>query len=478
MHLQEIISVILYFAIVAAVGFFSYRKSVTSSDFLMGGRSMNYWLTALSAHASDMSGWLFMAYPATIFVGGMVSAWTAVGLLVGMFFNWQLIAPKIRVATEQYNSLTFSSYFESRFLDSSGLIRIFTALISLFFYTIYISAGLVALGEVMGALFGVSYDLGICIGTLILLPYVLLGGYLTLAWIDLFQGLFLMCVIVSIPLYMLSLVGGFETAAAAANASGISFSLIPDFSQKSWVAIIAAAAWGLGYFGQPHIITKFMGIKYVHEMKKSQYIGMSWMLLSLIAATAVGIVAIAYFQGKELNPELIFITMVRSEFSPFLIGSILCAVLAATINAVSSQVLVLTSIVTEDFYKKTINREASSKSLLLVSRLGILIIALIALLIAYIRPSSIFNLVNYAWSGLGASFGPLLIVSLYSKKIRKIGAWGAILSGGITAAIWPYCGKFLPLQLPSILMGFIASFAAMILLSRFQEPRATPIKTD
>ncbi len=476
--MQEFLSVLIYFLLVSAVGFFSYRKAMTSNDFIIGGRSMNYWLTALSAHASDMSAWLFMAYPATIFINGMVNAWVAIGLLVGMFLNWQLIAPKIRVATEQYNSLTFSSYFESRFADTSGLMRLFTACISLFFYTIYISAGLVGLGEIMGSLFGLSYEWSIGIGILILIPYVLTGGYLTLAWIDLFQGFFLMAVIVVVPLYILSLVGGFSAVAQTMEQKSISLSLIPDFSQKSWVAIIAAAAWGLGYFGQPHIVTKFMGIKHVHEMKKSQYIGMVWMLLSIGAATLVGLVAIAYFHNSSFNPELIFINMVRSEFSPFLIGLILCAVLAATMNAVSSQVLVLTSVITEDLYKKTINRTASSKTLLLVSRLGILAVALTALCIAYIRPSTIFELVSYAWSGLGASFGPLIIVSLYSKKVTKVGAWGSILAGGATTAIWPYLRSQLGSGLPAILIGFIASFSALIILSSMTHLRKMPIEPN
>lgn len=463
MHLYELLAVLCYFAILLAIGIFSYRRHISAADFIIGSRSLNYWLTALAAHASDMSSWLFMGYPAVILTGGFFNAWSAIGLIVFMFLNWQLIAPKIRIATEQYNSLTFSSFFESRLADTSGLIRIFTAIMQLVFYTIYISSGLVGLGLLLETLFGLDYYLGILIGIVIVVPYVFTGGYVTLAWIDLFQGFFLMGVIIFVPFYLLPQVGGWAGVSEALTAQKLTSSLFPDFSVKTIFDILAmTAGWGLGYFGQPHIVTKFMGIRNVHEIGKSKLIGMSWMTISLTAATLVGLVGIAFFHGTLKDSEQVFIAMVRQSFAPFLIGFILCAVLAATINAMSSQVLVLSSSLTEDFYKKIFNKTASSKELLIVSRIGVVIVALIAYLIAYGKISSIYSLVLYAWSGLGSAFGPLLLLSLYWKKVNKYGAWSGILSGGIIAGIWPYFQHFIPFAIPSMLPGFLSSSLLII----------------
>jgi sodium/proline symporter len=467
MTIYTLLAVLCYFTIVMTIGILSYRRHISASDFIIGGRSMNYWLTALAAHASDMSSWLFMGYPAVIFTGGLFNAWSAVGLIVFMYLNWQLIAPKIRIATEQYNSLTFSSFFEHRLADTSGTIRVVTALMSLFFYTIYISAGLVGLGLLIENLFNIQYSVGIIIGILVVIPYVFTGGYVTLAWIDLFQGFFLMGVIIFVPCYVLPKVGGWDGMVQAATNKHLPLTLFPDFSAKTWFEILAmTAGWGLGYFGQPHIVTKFMGIRNVDEISKSKWIGMSWMVLSLSAATLVGLVAIAYYSTGLAQPERVFIEMVRESFSSFIVGFLLCAILAATINAMSSQVLVLSSNITEDFYKRIFRKTASSKELLIVARAGVIVVTLVAFVIAIAKLSTIYSLVLYAWSGLGASFGPLLLISLYSKKVNKYGAWCGILSGGTIAAIWPYFNQIFSIEIPSLLPAFLFSFISIILVSR------------
>lgn len=466
MYLEEILAVVCYFIILLTIGFLSYRKHQSATDFIIGNRSMNYWLTALAAHASDMSSWLFMGYPAVVLTGGMFSAWSAIGLIVFMYLNWQLIAPKIRIATEQYNSLTFSSFFESRLADTSGMIRVFTAIISVFFYTIYISSGLVGLGLLLETLFNLNYYWGVLIGIVIVIPYVFAGGYKTLAWIDLFQGIFLMCVIIFVPFVLLNKVGGWSGITEAVTLKKLSLSFFPEFSSMTILQIIGmTAGWGLGYFGQPHIVTKFMGIRNVHEIAKSKYIGMTWMVISLSAATFVGLVGIAYFPTGLKDTELVFIEMVRDSFAPFVVGFILCAVLAATINAMSSQVLVLSSNITEDFYKRIFRKNASSKELLIVARLGVILVAIIAFIIAFAKLSSIYSLVLYAWSGLGSSFGPLLVLSLYWKGINKYGAWSGILSGAIIAGVWPYFNKIFSINVPAMLPAFICSFFLIIVIS-------------
>ncbi|HSX03629.1 MAG TPA: sodium/proline symporter [Rhabdochlamydiaceae bacterium] len=469
----QLSAIVLYFIFLISVAVLSYRKKQTDTDFIIGNRSMNIWLTALAAHASDMSSWLFLGYPAVVFTIGLKQAWTGIGLIIFMFLNWQLVAPRIRTATEEYNSLTLSSYFENRFADTSGLIRVFTAIMLFVFYTIYISSILVATGLTLNTLFGINFHIGVIVGILIVVPYVFTGGYLTLAWIDLFQGLFLMCVVVFVPLYLLPKVGGWPAIFDTMQMKNLSSSLLPDFSISTLTqTFFLAVAMGPGYFGQPHIITKFMGIKNVSQINKSKWIGMTWMTLAMGAATMVGLVGIAFFKSGHTFPDTeVFIQMVHQSFSPFLVGLILCAVFAATINAMSSMILVLSSSLTEDLYKRLFRQSASPKELLLVTRFSVILVSLIAFGIAIGDISTIYSLVLYAWSGLGASFGPLLLLSLYSKLINKYGAWAGILSGGGVASIWPLIKDYFPQDMPSLLPAFVVSFILIIVVSYFTKDK-------
>lgn len=470
--LWESFAVILYFGALIYVAVASYQRQNSATDFIIGNRSLNFWMTALAAHASDMSSWLFMGYPAMIYLLGMQQAWTGLGLLIFMFLNWQLIAPRVRTATEAYNSLTFSSFFESRLGDTSGVIRIFTAVMLFIFYTIYISAALVGMGLVLNTLFGIEYHLGVIIGILIVVPYVFVGGYTTLAWIDLCQGLFLLAVIIFVPLYLLPTVGGIQGIKAAIQTKQLTGSLIPNFQTKTLLDIFfLTIGWGLGYFGQPHIITKFMGIKNVKDINKSKMVGMSWMVFALGGATLVGLIGIPFFKSPLPVEAEVFIQMVKQSFHPFLVGLILCAVFAATINAMSSMVLVLSSSLTEDIYKRVFHPKAGPKELLLVSRAGVIFVSLIAFIIAIGQIDTIYGLVLYAWSGLGASFGPLLLLCLYMRKINKYGAWTGIVSGGLVAAIWPLFQNKFPIDIPPLPPAFVVSILSIWIVSRFTTPK-------
>jgi sodium/proline symporter len=463
----ELIAVGIYLAIVGVIGYCSYLHHLSATDFILGDRSLNYWLTALSAHASDMSNWLFMGYPALIFLNGLQGAWAGIGLIIFMYLNWQIVAPKIRIATEQYNSLTFSSFFESRVADTSGVIRAFTSIMCIFFYIIYIAAGLTGMAYLIESLFGLPYFYGLIIGACIVIPYVFFGGYRTLAWIDLFQGMFLMIVIIFVPLYITGQIGGWAMLSERISASNLSLSLFPNLTGMGILTIfLSICGWGLGYFGQPHIVTKFMGIKNVKDMAKSKYVGMTWMTLALTAATLVGLVAIAYFYITGIqNPEHVFIVMVNQTFHPILIGFFLCAVVAATINTVGSQILVLTSSLTEDLYKRLFRKKASQRELLLVSRAGVIFSSLIAFFIALPKSNTIYGLVLYAWSGLGSSFGPLLLFSLYSKNVNKYGSWAGILIGGVLAAVWPLINGLFTYQIPAVVVGFIGGSLGIYIVS-------------
>nr|NGX35816.1 Osmoregulated proline transporter OpuE [Candidatus Anoxychlamydiales bacterium] len=421
MKLLEISTFAIYFTLIIFIALLTSKKQKTDTSFVLGNRSLNFWLTALSAHASDMSSWLFMGYPMMIFTTGLFNIWIAVGLTVCMFLNWQFIAPKVRELTGKMNNLTMYAYFESRVKDTSGIIRTLSAILSFVFYIIYITSGLVALGLLAESLFGLSYTMGISLGLLIIVFYVFLGGYKTVAWIDLIQGFFLLAIILYIPIFLLNNIGGFAPIINAMKMQNISTSIFPSFSLKTILEIIfLALGWGLGYLGQPHIITKFMGIKDVKDMPKAKYVGISWQVLALGGATLIGLIGIYVFPNGIANSELVALDLVKTTLAPFFAALILCAILAATTNVMAAQILVVASSLAEDFYKALFKKQATHKQTLIASRVSVIIVAIIAYIIAYFKIATIYKLVLYAWSGLGASFGPLLLISLYYKKLTRL----------------------------------------------------------
>lgn len=458
-------ALLLYFATLTAIAIFSSRNVKSASDFIIGNRSLNFWLTAMAAHASDMSSWLFMGYPALILVGGFFNAWVALGLIVCMWLNWQFVAKKFRDLTGRWDCNTFSSFLHHRYEDKSGLLQIFSALFCLLFYVAYVCAHLTGLGILGQSLLGISYSTAILFGFFIVVTYVILGGFVTLAWIDLAQGVFLLAVLCIVPFILISDGGGWNVFINELDANGVSLTLLPSNRLEVFGILTMFFGWGLGYFGQPHIITKFMGIKHSEEITKSRNVGMSWMILMMTAATLVGLVGITHFKNGLEDPQIIFIEMVKESFHPFAVGLILCAILAATINVMSSQLLILSSILTEDIYKRFIKKE-SSIDLLKMSRFFVIIPAFFALCIAYQKVGSIYELVHYAWSGLGASFGVIVLVSLYSNKVNKYGAIASIVVGGITAAVWPYVNNLiLPINIDSLIPGCCLSLCSTFIVS-------------
>lgn len=461
-----------YFLVLALIVLLSYQKQKSDKDFLIGDRSLNFWLTALSAHASDMSSWLFLGYPALIFTTGVFGAWAAIGLTFFMFLNWHFIAPKIRTATEQMESLTLSGYFETRFSDKSGSIRIISGLMSVLFFTFYITSGLVAMGLLVESLLNMHYIFGISMGILIVMAYVFMGGYRTIAWIDLFQGFFLLGVILFIPIYLLISYGGIGDVMLAVKAKNLSTSLVPDYSFWTfWEIAMTSIGWGLAYFGQPHIITKFMGIRRVEDMSKAKYLGISWQTLALGSATLIGLLGVYIFPQGIADPEQVVLNIVKTTLFPFVAGLVICAILAATTNVMAAQILVVASNLSEDFYKRIFRRHASSTELLWTSRASVLFISLVSYVIAYFKIASIYKLVLYSWSGLGAAFGPLLLLSLYRKNLNKYGAFAGILVGGIVAAIWPYFQNHYKIPVPPLIIGFLLSTIAIIGVSYIMRKR-------
>lgn len=469
MNIALISAFLLYFMVLLVIGILSKKKHLTEADFAIGNRSLNFWLTALSAHAADMSAWLFMAFPAAIFMGGLFNIWIAFGLLAGMFCNWQFVAPKLRVFTERTQSYTLSTFFERRFHDQSGVLRIVTALMSIVFFTFYLSGGLIAMGDLFESLFGIEYYIGISIATIVVVIYTFSGGFITVAWTDLFQALFLLIMIIIVPIVaFMHVEGGVQTIISVAHQKGISFSLLPDFSSNTLSNILfIALGWGLGYFGQPHIITKFMGIKDPGELHKSKYVGMTWQLIALAAAACVGLVAIGFFPDGIENEALVFVEMVKILFHPFVCGLILCGLIAANMSTMDSQILVCATVLTEDVYKHLFRKEALSSQLLKVSRASVVIVSLVSFVLACSQSATVAKTVLYAWSGLGSSFGPLVLMSLYSKSANRYGAMAGIVVGGLLAGFWDWINPFLTETIiPPLVPGFFCGLIAIYVVSK------------
>ena len=471
MELYTVIAFTIYFVVLISIGLFAAWRHSKASGSLTSSRSLNYWVTAISAHASDMSTWLFMGLPVAVFSLGLFQAWIPVGLVLCMFLNWHFIAPKLRRETERYECFSLAGYFASRFNDPAGFLHIITLFASLIFFLAYVSAGFIGMGILFNSLFGISYNTGLLICVAAIIIYTFVGGYVAVAWTDFFQGLFLLLVIVVVPIIMIGKVGGINGVMKALSHYNLSLSMIPDFSFDTIINIILLTfGWGLGYFGQPHILSKFMGIRDPNEMHKSKYVGTVWLVLTLFAATCIGLIAVPYFENVISDPQLIFVLMVKDNFSALITGFILSGVLAATISTVDSQILVLANNITEDFYQRIIRKnQARLRELRFVSRVSILLVTIIPLFIAYGRPANIFNIVLYSWTGLGVSFGPLLIMSLYSKRTNKYGAITGLFVGSFTAAIWPFIDNLIqPMighSIPGLVPGFILSISTIFIVS-------------
>ncbi len=447
----------LYFSMLLGIGFYFYNKNKNMSDFSLANRSLNYWLTAISAQSSDMSDWLFMAYPGAIFALGLSQIWIAVGLIIFMFLTWHYIAPAIRIQTEQLKALTLSEFFEKKFHDTSNYIRIVSGIFCLYFFVFYIAAGLVGLGRVFELAFGIDYHTGIIMGLVISLLYTLMGGLLAIAWSNLLQGTFLLAAIIFVPWYATLSLGGFAHVHQSLQLFGPEYLSI--WVQGGLIAtIFKTLSWGIGYFGQPHILISFMGIDNPKNLQKAKLVGCSWQILVLVAAIAVGLVGKVMLFPGLVNQELVFIVMVKQLFNPFIAGIILCAILAATISTMNTQTLISSSLITNDLYLPLTKRAISDSKKILFSRLAIFIVPIFSLIVAWSAANSsdsVLKLVLYAWSGLGSAFGPIVILSLYfSRYLNRHGVLAGLVSGGLTALIWPLIPA-LSTIMPTLVAGFL-----------------------
>ncbi len=486
MEVGSIISLGLYFIVMLAIGLYAFKKSTSDvSGYMLGGRNLSPSVTALSAGASDMSGWMLMGLPGAMYITGLSSIWIALGLVIGAYLNYLIVAPRLRTYTEVANdSITLPDFFANRFADKSHLLRLVSSLVIIVFFTLYTSSGVVAGGKLFESSFGLNYEAGLYITAGVVVVYTLFGGFLAVSLTDFVQGCIMFVALVLVPVVVLSDVGG--VSAMNDSVVAINPELLNMFGGVTALGIFSAMAWGLGYFGQPHIIVRFMAIRSVDDIPVARRIGMSWMIVAICGAMATGFAGIAYVAktGTTLNdPETIFILLSQVLFSPFVAGFLLAAILAAIMSTISSQLLVTSSSLTGDFYRTFLNQEASDKQLVFVGRISVLVVAMVAVFLAYDRESSILSLVSNAWAGFGAAFGPVVILSLYWKKMNRNGALAGMVIGAATVLFWIYApitinGQSLSAFVYEIVPGFILCTIAIIVVSKLTWQEQADVDSD
>ncbi|WP_435748867.1 sodium/proline symporter PutP [Microbacterium sp. PMB16] len=454
----------LYFAGMLLIGWIAFRRTDDHEDYMLGGRNLPPWVAALSAGASDMSGWLVMGLPGAIYVSGLIEAWIAVGLTIGAYLNWLLVAPRLRAYTEvSRNSITVPSFFENRLRDTSRLLRILSGVVILVFFTLYISSGMVAGGVFFESSFNGDYLTGMLLVTGVTLAYTLFGGFLGASFTDVVQGLMMVIALIVVPVAAVIAIGGLgETATIIGEIAPDHLSLLSGtaLTGGTLLAIVSALAWGLGYFGQPHIIVRFMALRSPQEAKSARRIGISWMVVSLGGAVISGLVGIAYIakSGTDLtNPETVVLLMSQTLLHPFVAGLVLAAVLAAIMSTISSQLIVCSSALVEDLYRVFRRTPPSNRTLVIMGRIGVLAVTVIAGLLAISPNDTILGLVSFAWAGFGAAFGPIILLSLFWRKLTNWGALAGMFVGAATVFIWKAFDTALYELLPAFVLAFVAA---------------------
>ena len=469
----EVTALVIYFAVMIGIGYYAYTQTSDHEGYMLAGRNLPPWTAALSAGASDMSGWLMMGLPGAIYLSGLIESWIAIGLTVGAYLNWRLVAPRLRAYTEvARNSITIPSFFENRLHDRSRSLRVASGAIVLVFFTFYVSSMAVAGGEFFRLAFDVRYEWGMVVVIGVTLAYTLFGGFLGASLTDVVQGTMMLVALMVIPVVAISNIGGpVETLDAIRDVEPDHLSLLGGNSldAATLVGIVSAAAWGLGYFGQPHIIVRFMAMRDAASATSARRIGISWMALSLVGAVACGLIGVAFFSetGNSLdNPELVVLQMAQVLLHPLVVGVVFAAVLAAIMSTVSSQLIVTSSAFVEDLYR-VFRPDASARTLLVLGRSCVLAVALVAGLLAVDPAGTILELVAFAWAGFGASFGPAVLLCLFWRRLTAAGALAGMVAGAVTVFVWSYWGpEVFGVELYEIVPGFAVNLLVAWLVSR------------
>ncbi|MFC0358469.1 sodium/proline symporter PutP [Kytococcus schroeteri] len=464
----QLAAIVLYFAMMVAIGFWSMTRTTDKGDYMLGGRGLGPIASALSAGAADMSGWLLMGLPGALYASGLVELWIAIGLTVGAWVNWKFVAPRLRSYTEVADdSITVPSFFSARTDDEKGLLRITAGIIILIFFTFYVSSGMVAGGRFFQASFGTSYLTGMLIVSSVVILYTLVGGFLAVSYTDVVQGLMMAAALVIVPIVgMIHLGGPGETVDAIKSVDPHVLTMVGG--GLTAMGLVSSLAWGLGYFGQPHIITRFMALRTPHEAVAARRIGIGWMALACLGAAATALVGIGVYQrdaAKLADPETVFIDLGMLLFHPFIAGLMLAAILAAIMSTISSQLIVSSSALVEDIYLGVTGKELHGTAGANVGRAAVLVIAVIAGLLSLKPSDTILELVAFAWAGFGAAFGPIVLLSLYWRRLTTAGALAGMVTGAAVAFVW---GRFLEggvFELYEIVPGFVLNLVVAVVVS-------------
>lgn len=472
---QTYIMIAIYFIILLIIGYYGYKQATGNlSEYMLGGRNIGPYITALSTGASDMSGWMIMGLPGSVYSTGLSAIWITIGLTLGAYVNYLIVAPRLRVYTEVAgDAITLPDFFKNRLNDKENIIKIISGLIIVVFFTLYTHSGFVSGGKLFESAFGLNYHFGLLLVAVIVIAYTFFGGYLAVSITDFFQGVIMLIAMVMVPIVAMLQLNGWDTFSRVAEMKPTNMDL---FRGTTTLGIISLFAWGLGYFGQPHIIVRFMSIKSHKMLPKARRLGISWMTVGLLGAVGVGLTGIAFIPDNHVkmdDPETLFIIMSQILFHPLVGGFLLAAILAAIMSTISSQLLVTSSSLTEDFYKLIRGEERAKshqKEFVLVGRLSVLAVAIVAIAIAWSPNDTILNLVGNAWAGFGASFSPLVLFSLYWKKLTRAGAISGMVAGALVVIIWivwikPLAGINEIFGMYEIIPGFLVSVIVTYVVS-------------
>lgn len=468
----------LYFVGMLIVGIYFYYKTKSASDYILGSRSLPPAVAALSAGASDLSGWALMGLPGAIYAGGFGNVWIIVFTLLGVYLNWTLIAPRLRVLTEAFNNAqTIPEYFANRF-GNNRLLRTVSAAVTLFFFTLYVVAGLSGGAVVFEKTFNISYESALFIGSIAIISYTFLGGYLAVSWTDFFQGMMMAASMLVVSLTLYFLFGGAQGTYQAANLDALSWeSFKPELG---WgLGLLSLAGWCIGYLGQPHVLVRFMSVRRAADIKTSRRIAMVWSTITMLSALCVGFLGAVYFKDSPLpNGETVLIALAQALFNPFVAGLVIAGILAAIMSTIDSQLLVCSTTFSEDIYRTYIRKNASDKEILTVSRLSVLAISIMGIYMAYShRDSTLLSMVAYAWGGFGAAFGPVILLSLFWPRMTGAGAVAGMVTGAVVVVVWKQLegGVF---EMFEVVPGFAAALLAIVAVSLITKEEIPAVPLD
>ncbi len=464
---------IIYLIVVLLVGFATVRLTKTLDDFLIAGRKLGPWVVAISERASGESAWLLVGLPGVAWASGFAALWPAIGCTFGILFSWAFIAHRLRAQSEQLGAITLPDFLESRLGDDSRLIRVVSTIIILIFFTMYVAAQLIGAGKVFNVTFGIDPIWGMIIGGAIIIFYTVMGGFFAVAWTDLFQGLLMVATLVILPVVSVIELGGFGAFIDKVNSVNPSLLTVTEGKTGAamWATIIGGLAIGLGYMGQPHLVVRFMAIRSAHDLKRGSLIAVVWSILAFWGAVLIGVLGLALYSSGLSDAEQIMPHMVRELIPAWLAGIFISGAIAAMMSTADSQLLVSTSAVAEDVYHRMLNRRASQRQLVWLSRIATIVIGGIAYLLAFTAEDTVYGFVLYAWAGLAASFGPGLLLTLWWKRTTKWGVLAGMISGTLIVILWKSVLK-LSDRLYELAPAFFVALALVIFVSLVTRPAA------